>query len=204
MTGDNRCRCETCNCNTNATRKVSLDKLPGHVLVVQLECFLRVSETRSTKIHAKVAVDPSLMLACPDTGKEVEYILFSLVLHEGSSLEGGHYTSIGRCSGPSVCPSVNLSVRLSARPPVRPHRRRASLSPPPVRPSVRPSICLSVRPSVRPSICLSVCPSARPPVRPRRRRAPVRPSVRLSVCPSVCPSVCQSVDTGSSAVCTHV
>ena len=67
MTGDNRCRCETCNCNTNATRKVSLDKLPGDVLVVQLECFLRVSETRSTKIHAKVAVDPSLMLACPDT-----------------------------------------------------------------------------------------------------------------------------------------
>ena len=113
MTGDNRCRCETCNCNTNATRKVSLDKLPGDVLVVQLECFLRVSETRSTKIHAKVAVDPSLMLACPDTGKEVEYILFSLVLHEGSSLEGGHYTSIGRCSGcaANVCVCVRERER---------------------------------------------------------------------------------------------
>ncbi|KAF4518738.1 hypothetical protein B566_EDAN005191 [Ephemera danica] len=87
LTGDNKYHCRRCNQLQDATKTISIEKAPEHlILTIKRFCY-EASTNQTVKIMVPVR--------CPDTIvlSSQHYELYAIVLHAGSSPHSGHYHS---------------------------------------------------------------------------------------------------------------
>jgi ubiquitin carboxyl-terminal hydrolase 35/38 len=87
LTGDNKYHCRRCNLLQDATKTITIEKAPEH-LILTIKRFCYEPSTNSTaKLTVPVKCPTSILLA----GQQYE--LYAVVLHAGSSPHSGHYHS---------------------------------------------------------------------------------------------------------------
>jgi len=93
MGGDNKYRCENCQDACDAERAVSLDTAPP-VLNIQLARYVFDMKTfRKRKLTNKILLPKSLQLKSTNGETDVNYILYAVQNHRGSSAYTGHYVA---------------------------------------------------------------------------------------------------------------
>jgi len=113
LDGDNLYNCSSCKAFHVGERYNSI-KNPPEILGVHLKRFSFDERTSHTeKIMTSVDIDNMITLHCSD-GQASNYFLFTIVMHEGSGSNSGHYFSICRCSGCAAGEAVFNSLSTNA------------------------------------------------------------------------------------------
>lgn len=97
LQGDNRYHCDRCaDLVLEAERVLRITEAPQHLLLTLLRFHYDKVHQRRNKITTKVNYPRRLDL--PVSGSIVSYLLYSVVIHSGLTLDGGHYYTLGKSS----------------------------------------------------------------------------------------------------------
>ena len=114
MCGANQYKCDVCGCKQDAVKESLLEEIPEVLLIT----LLRFNHTPE-KVCRFVEIPPSLSLSsspnprAPEEQAAVQYELFGVVTHEGSTRQSGHYYSFVRQLNETHwlrCDDSNVSV----------------------------------------------------------------------------------------------
>nr|PVC50218.1 ubiquitin carboxyl-terminal hydrolase [Theileria orientalis] len=114
LSGKNKFFCETCNRYCDASKKILFDVLPP-ILILHLKRFKYNIKPGSTmcnmyeRLQYQVISSNEIELECNRKKRKVEYQLFSVILHIGTSPDYGHYINISELGGKWYrCDDVNI------------------------------------------------------------------------------------------------
>jgi len=96
LDGDNQYQCDSCGTKRDAVKRVAVTSPPHHLNIT----LLRFKYDRETNRRAKVftPVEYPHTLHLPVADAQVEYHLYSVVVHSGYSSDGGHYYTWARAA----------------------------------------------------------------------------------------------------------
>ncbi|XP_064481612.1 ubiquitin carboxyl-terminal hydrolase 35-like [Ornithodoros turicata] len=99
MEGDNRYQCDMCNALMDARRSVELDSAPDHLILTLMRFSYDATTGTRTKILREIQY-PQVLSLPSNCGlrEEAVYVLYSVVVHSGTSAERGHYYTYARLS----------------------------------------------------------------------------------------------------------
>jgi ubiquitin carboxyl-terminal hydrolase 36/42 len=104
--------CNQCNVKGTAAETSKVVKWPEQTLIVHLKRYEWSMSGQAHKINRLVNVKVRLTVTVPDSESEsddhgVEFVLFAVVVHYGSSPRGGHYVTFGRFAHEAILEAKN-------------------------------------------------------------------------------------------------
>lgn len=89
MKGDNQYHCRSCNKLKDATRTISIEKPPEHLILTLKRFHYEQSTNQIAKLMIPIECADNITL--PTSKSSQEYELYGVVLHTGSTPHSGHY-----------------------------------------------------------------------------------------------------------------
>jgi len=95
LCGQNKYRCSSCRCMTDALRETQFSSLPP-LLMIHLKRFSYDNGRRKVSCHVECPFDLSLDEYSTEEcrGKQASYELFAIIFHRGNSSMCGHYVAL--------------------------------------------------------------------------------------------------------------
>jgi hypothetical protein len=97
LIGENQYHCRNCNKLQDATRTISIEKPPEHLIFTLKRFDYQPLTNQTTKLM--IPIDCPNYITLPNINSDQEYEIYAVVLHTGSTPHSGHYHTQAKCEG---------------------------------------------------------------------------------------------------------